>query len=109
MEIGQSLHIDKSLLDLLIEFRDHLSEVKDFQLRHFPIFASRLRNIQEKMNNWCPKRFRELAVRPYRDPLAFYAFWFAVLIGCVSVAGLGATLAQNYAAFKGLELQRQQQ
>jgi len=106
MEIGESLGIDMSLL---IEFRDHMSAAKDLQLRHFPIFASRLRNIQQKMNNWRPQRFRELSVRPYRDPLAFYAFWFAVLIGFVSVAGLGATLAQTYAAFKGLQLQRRQQ
>jgi hypothetical protein len=105
MKIGESLGIDMSLL---IEFRDDLSEVKDFQLRNFPIFASRLRNIQKRMNGWRPQRVRELWVRPYRDPLAFYAFWFAVLIGGVGILGLGATLAQTYAAFKGLELQRQQ-
>ena len=104
-EIRNSLDIETSLL---IEFHDNLSEVKDSQLGHFPIFSWWLKNIQRKMNEWRPQRCRELWVRPYQDSLAFYAFWFAVFIGAMSIVWLGATLAQTYAAFKGLELQRKQ-
>jgi len=67
------------------------------QLRH-------LRNIQQ-WNEWRPHRLCEPWVRPYRDPLAFYAFWACRIDwGC----GRCRVGGETYAALKGLELQRQQ-
>ena len=98
--IGKSLGIDMLFLK---GFRVHAPVQVEFQLQDFPIYGNRLHYIQQKMNEWHPQRFGELFIRPYRDPLAFYAFWFATVIGIVSVLGLMATLAQTYAAFKSLQ------
>lgn len=92
-------------MDLIREFRDMYSPVRsDLQLQYFPIYARRLQYIQTKMNQWKPQTITEIAIRPYNDPLSFYGFWFAVVIGVVAILGLGATLAQGYAAFKALGL-----
>ena len=100
--IANSLGID---LALVLEYRQQVSTVQDLQLRHFPIYSSRLQTIQQKMNDWKPQRISDLWVRPYRDPLAFYAFWFATFIGIMSIFALGASLAQTYASLKALNLQ----
>jgi hypothetical protein len=84
---GEQLGIDMSLIR---DFRDNYSPVQsDLQLQDFPIYATRLQCIQKKMNKWRPQTLRELAVRPYRDPLTFYAFWFATIFGVMSILALG--------------------
>jgi hypothetical protein len=85
------------------EFRDeYLTMTSDLQLTHFPIYASRLQFIQLKMKEWRPQSFRELAIRPYNEPLTFYAFWFAAFIGIVTILGLGVALVQSYAAMRSM-------
>lgn len=98
-KVGEALGVD---MDMIREFRDNYSPVRtDLQLQHFPIYAGRLQYIQRRMDEWRPQTVPELAVRPYRDPATFYAFWFATFIGIVSILALGLSVAQTYAAFRG--------
>ena len=99
-KVGESLGVD---MDLIRDFRDNYSPVQsDFQFQHFPIYSTRLQCIQKKMNEWRPHTLRELAVRPYQDPLTFYAFWFATLVGVLSFMSLGAAIAQAIASIQSV-------
>lgn len=99
--IGESLLVDVALVH---HYRDKFARIKDdFRLQDFPVYGRRLENVQHKMNKWRPHTIRELAIRPYNDPVSFYAFWFATFIGIVSILSLGTSLAQTYAAFKALQ------
>jgi hypothetical protein len=101
-KIGKK-YLKKSDVDIIQTFQARYAPSHaDFGLHHFPIYGSRLRYIIKKMDDWRPQSILQLAVRPYNDPLSFYAFWFATIIGIVSVLGLGATLAQTFAAFKAI-------
>jgi len=90
-------------MQLLRDFRDDYFPFNlDLHLTHFPIYGSRLQFIQQKMNEWRPQSFRELAIRPYKEPLTFYAFWFAIFVGIVTILGLGAALVQSYGAMRSI-------
>jgi hypothetical protein len=102
-KIGKSLGIP---VQLIRDFRDEWSPVRtDLQLQHFQIYGTRLQCIQRKLNEWRPQSIRDLGVRPYRDPLTYYAFWFAIFLGVVSILGLIAGIIQAYSTVKSLELQ----
>lgn len=73
-----------------------------FQLHHFQIYGPRLRYILDTMDEWQPQTIPQLAIRPYKDPLSFYGFWFATIIGLIGIVGLGTSIAQTYASFKSL-------
>lgn len=104
--IGKSLKLN---MDLIQDFSKVYSSVHtDFRLQDFPLYGSRLQNVQRKMNEWRPQTITELAVRPYQDPLTFYAFWFATFFGTVSILGLGASIVQAVVGIKSLHLQMQQ-
>jgi len=54
------------------------------------------------MTNWRARNIKELAVRPYSDPVAFYGFWFSIVIGIMGTLGLAAAFIQAYASMKAL-------
>ena len=97
---GRALGVD---INLVRDFWENYSPIQsDLQLSDFPVYGSRLKHIRERMTEWRPQTWAELAIRPYNDPITFYAFWFATLVGIIGVLGLGATIAQTYASLKAL-------
>lgn len=87
---------------LLIDFRNNFCDGISFGLQDFPLYGSRLHYIQKRMNEWRPQRFAELRVRPYKDPVAYYTFWFAAYFGLLGVLGLCLTIVQTYAALRSI-------
>ena len=94
-------------MDLVADLNIQISIRSDLQLQHFPTYSPRLQHIQRKMNDWRPQTFRQLAERPYKDPMTFYAFWAALALGIVSVMSLTASIVQAYVSIKALQLQAQ--
>jgi len=98
-EIGERIGVDMAVVR---EYRNKFASIEDdFRLQDFPVYGRRLENVQRKMNEWRPHTLRELAIRPYNDPVAF----LCVLVrdvGIVSILLLGTSLAQMCAAFKAL-------
>ena len=43
----------------------------------------------------------DLFRRGYRDPLTWYGFWFAGIIGSIGILSLGVSIAQLVGAFVG--------
>lgn len=98
--IGASIKVD---MDFVRNFQElYFPYGPSLHLQDFPIYASRLKAAETKMKDWRPRSVFQLATKPYNDPLAFYAFWFATFIGVLSILNLGATLAQTYASFKAV-------
>jgi len=65
-----------------------------FQLGDFPNYGSRLKYIHERMTGWRPLHFSQLFTRPYRESIAFFAFWFGAFIGVVTFLSLVAGVVQ---------------
>jgi hypothetical protein len=69
----------------------------------FPIYGTRLQNIQTEIKEWEPDTlYTKLFVPRYHDKITFYAFWLGGVITVVTILSFGATLAQTYVAFKAL-------
>lgn len=67
---------------------------ESLQITDFAIYGSRLQHIHQSMIDWRALVLRDLRFRPYRDPLSYYAFWFAVFLGSIGILGLGLNAAQ---------------
>jgi len=80
------------------------AEAFDFRLEDFNIYAKRLEYIQRKMRLWHPQTLQELAIRPYKDPLTYYAFWFAGFFGIASIILVFLGIIQTYTAFELIKL-----
>lgn len=71
------------------DYGDHWSGgISSAHISDFPIYASRLEYIHQRMADWRPLHIFDLRHLPYRDPLAYYALIFAVLFGVLSIASL---------------------
>jgi len=91
----------------LVKYSKEMKRKPYLYLQNYPIYGSRLRTVLHAMSSWRPHSIRHLMTKPYHDPLSFYAFWFAVTFGVISILGLIATLAQTYATFEALKVQNQ--
>jgi hypothetical protein len=100
--IGEQLGYDRAIIAQVDNFFSRYGRLSERQLQRFNIYGSRLLEVHERMNEWRPQQLRDLWVRPYRDPVAFYAFWFAAFIGVFTVLSVGLSVAQTYATFKAL-------
>jgi hypothetical protein len=88
-------------LELVRDYCKNWSE-HSLQITDFPIYGSRLQHIHQRMVDWRALVLRDIRFRPYRDPLSYYAFWFAVFIGSIAVLGLALNAAQlvsNYRSY----------
>jgi hypothetical protein len=93
-------------LDMVVirEFRDQYSPLRSpFQLSGFPIYSTRLEQLQAQMKEWRPRKIKQLATRGYADPLNYYIFWWSVIVGIVTTLTLGASIATAYASFQLLK------
>ena len=76
-------------MNIVRDYRNHWSGgISSAHISDFPIYASRLEYIHQRMTDWRPLHVLDLRHQPYRDPLAYYALGFAILFGVLSIASL---------------------
>lgn len=80
-------------MGIVNDYRDHWSGgISSAHISDFPIYASRLEYIHQRMIDWRPLRLLDLRHLPYRDPLSYYTFGFAILFGFLGVVSLIVTI-----------------
>jgi len=76
-------------MNIVHDYRDHWSGgISSAHVSDFPIYASRLEYIHQRMTDWRPLHIFDLRHLPYRDPVGYYALVIAMLFGVLSVASL---------------------
>ena len=98
-KIGAKMGIDRLILH---EFSKSYTVAagSSLQFEDFPIYAKRLRAVMDRMDAWRPQTYRELAIRPYNDPLTYHAFWFSGYLAIFTVLSLAISIAQTYSQFQ---------
>jgi hypothetical protein len=100
-EIGLSHYNDDEFMTGLRKFREYHSVQKPYlYLQNYPVYGTRLQIVLDRMNKWQPQNLRQAVIKPYSDLLSYYAFWFAVGFGTITVVSLVATLIQTYASYQ---------
>lgn len=85
-------------MDIVGDYRDRWSaNISSVHISDFPIYGSRLQYIRQRMTDWRPLHVFDLRHQPYRDPLPYYGFCFAIFFG---VLGIGSLIFTIYGAFK---------
>lgn len=85
--------------DFKTTFYDSLHWGNIPRLEDFVLFRPRLYELQREMNDWRPQRARDLLTRGYKDPLTWWGFIFAVVVGGIGVLSLGVSIIQTLKAF----------
>jgi hypothetical protein len=69
-------------------------------------FRERQIKLYNQLKSWKPKTIWEMRYPGYGgvDPVGLYAFYFAAVLGTLSILGLGMAAAQTYAAFQQLKI-----
>jgi hypothetical protein len=101
--ISHTLNLDLSPLHLVVQvrplaFRSVFYDALDLgnipRFEDFVLLRPRLWELRQEMEDWRPQRVRDLFQRGYRDPLTWYGFWFATIVGTLGILSLGVSIAQ---------------
>lgn len=85
-------------MNIIRDYRDRWSgNISSVHISDFPIYGSRLQHIHQRMTDWRPLHVLDLRHQPYRDPLSYYAFCFAIFFGGL---GIGSLVFTIYGAVK---------
>lgn len=99
--LAQSLHIDLGQVSLAaqvrpVDFKTVFYDALEFgnipRLEDFVLLRPRLFELQKEMNDWRPQQMGDLFRRGYKDPLTWYGFWFAAIIGSIGILSLGISI-----------------
>jgi hypothetical protein len=89
-------------MDIVRDYRDHWSGgISSAHISDFPIYASRLGYIHQRMTDWRPLQLLDLRYLPYRDPISYYGLGFAIVSGIVSSVSLIVSIVSLKIAFNG--------
>ena len=102
-KIAHALNLDLSPLRLVAQVRPlafravfydalELGNIPRFE--DFELLRPRLWELRQEMEDWRPQNVRDLFQRGYRDPLTWYGFWFATIVGTLGILSLGVSVAQ---------------
>jgi hypothetical protein len=74
-------------MKIISDYQDRwlIGGISSVQLTDFPIYGSRLEMIHQRMKDWHPECLSDLLIKPYRNPLLFYTFWFATSLAIVTM------------------------
>ena len=99
--LAHSLHIDLGQVSLAaqvrpVDFKTVFYDALEFgnipRLEDFLLLRPRLFELQREMNEWRPQKLRDLFRRGYKDPLTWYGFWFATIVGSLGILSLGVSI-----------------
>lgn len=99
--LAESLYINLGQVALAaqvrpLDFKTVFYDILDFgnipRLEDFVLLRPRLFELQREMNEWRPQRMKDLFRRGYKDPLTWYGFWFATIIGSIGILSLGISI-----------------
>jgi hypothetical protein len=107
--LAHNLHLDLGRVYLAaqvqpLEFKMIFYDALEYnipRLEDFVLLRPRLAELQREMNDWRPQKIPHLFKRGYKDPLTWYGFWFAAIVGTIGILSLGVSVAQLVGQFTG--------
>ena len=104
--IGKRVGVDLSdgeVVDFVHLFGTHEEDLQSLFNACMP-FRERAIKLEKRLREWKPKTIWEMRYAGYGgvDPVGLYAFYFASVLGVLTIIGIGITAAQTFASFKAL-------
>ena len=82
-------------MEIIRAYRDRWSGGNSsVHISDFPIYASRLEYIHQRMEEWSHLHLFDLWHRPYRNSLGYYALWFGVVFGLLAIVSIALEIAK---------------